>query len=370
MTSFTVAPKILQMNSCKEMLKYFEIGSGDLFITSHHAMDGLIPCISGAEIVYLRDFGEGEPTDSMVEAIYQSLSGKSFERVIAMGGGSVLDVGKLFCLKEIFPVNDLFNGNIKPVRNKKLIMVPTTCGTGSEVTDISVLELTALNTKKGLAVQELYADYAVLIPELLEKLPFSIFAASSIDAFIHCVESYLSPKANSFIRMYSIEGIKIILNGYIKIAREDSRARFPLLADFLTASTYAGISFGNAGCAAVHALSYPLGATYHIPHGESNYALLAGVLEKYKELKPSGDLDSLECLFSKILGCEKTRAITKLNACLNNMIPKKALREYGIKESELEVFTKSVIETQQRLLSNNYIRFTYDDILEIYKNLY
>jgi len=371
MQEFSVIPKIVQMNDCEELCVQFKIGCDDLIITSRHIFDDHIRLFcNGAQTVFLRDFGKGEPTDVMVDAIADSIKGRNFNRVIAIGGGSILDVGKLFCLKTVAPVCGLFCGNIIPQRDKELIMVPTTCGTGSEVTNISILELTELNTKKGLAVSEIYANYAVLIPNLLKDLPFEVFATSSIDAFIHCIEAYLSPKATSFTKLFSIKGIQTIIKGYIKIAQEGSIARYSMLEDFLLASTYAGIAFGNAGCAAVHALSYPLGAICHVPHGESNYAMFAGVFDKYKQLKPTGELDRLEYTLAKQLGCDKENVYVELASLLTHIIPKKSLHEYGVHVEELKEFAASVMKNQQRLLSNNYTQFTESDILDIYSNLY
>ena len=113
----------------------------------------------------------------------------------------------------------------------------------------AILALNKKGTKKGLAVDEMYADSAVLIPELLGGLPFKFFAASSIDALIHAVESSLSPKGNEMTRLFGYKAIEMILNGYKIIAEKGEEARIPLLSDFLTASNYAGIAFGNAGCA-------------------------------------------------------------------------------------------------------------------------
>ena len=126
---------------------------------------------------------------------------KDCKRIIAIGGGTIIDVSKIFALKDISPIDDLYDGKIKPVKDKELIIVPTTCGTGSEVTNVAVLALISRQTKKGLAVNEMYADKAVLIPELLKTLPFKVFATSSIDALVHAVESALSPKASETTRM-------------------------------------------------------------------------------------------------------------------------------------------------------------------------
>ena len=136
----------------------------------------------------------------------------------------------------------------------------------------------------------MYADRAVLVPELLEKLPPYVFATSSIDALIHAVESTLSPKGNEFTRLFGYKAMEMILKGYKKILAEGEEARKELTDDFLTASCFAGIAFGNAGCAAVHALSYPLGAAFHVAHGESNYAVFMGVMNYYMEHRTDGEI--------------------------------------------------------------------------------
>lgn len=122
-------------------------------------------------MIFREDYGKGEPTDVMAEAIWKDVP-KDAKRVVSVGGGSILDLSKLFALENISPVTDLYDGLLPIVKNKELVLVPTTCGTGSEVTNISILSLTAKGTKKGLAVEQLYGDSAVLIPELLEDLPF------------------------------------------------------------------------------------------------------------------------------------------------------------------------------------------------------
>jgi hypothetical protein len=225
-------------------------------------------------------------------------------------------------------------------------------------------------TKKGLAVDEMYADHAVLVPELLKGLPFKFFATSSIDALVHAVESSLSPKGNEITRMFGYKAIDMILNGYKKIAAEGQDARIPLLGDFLAASTYAGIAFGNAGCAAVHATSYPLGAKYHVAHGESNYAMFTGVMNKYMSIRSDGEIAKLNAYIAGILGCDVANVYEELEKLLNHILPKKALHEYGVTEQDLEEFTDSVLENQQRLLANNFVPLSREQILEIYKVLY
>lgn len=370
MTQFAVKPTVQQCESCKEFAESYQLGPKDLIFTNDFLYNPYfgplnLPC----PVLFQEKYGMGEPTDEMVEAIYKDMP-KDVERVIAIGGGAVLDIAKILTLKHVTPILDLYDGKLPLEKGRELVLVPTTCGTGSEVTNISILALVSRRTKKGLAADCMYADQAVLIPELLKGLPFPVFATSSIDALIHAIESSLSPKANDFTKLFGYKAIEMILKGYMAIRDGGKDARVPLLDQFLLASNYAGIAFGNAGCAAVHALSYPLGAVYHVPHGESNYAMFTGVMKKYLSIKSDGAIAALNAFMADILGCSPAEVYDALEALLANLLPKKALHEYGMKEQEVEEFTDSVIENQQRLLGNNFVPLSRADIVDIYKNLY
>ena len=370
MKDLMIKPCIYRFDTTKEFASEFHIGKGDLVITSEHLYARYFEELNlDCDVIYHGNYGKGEPTDEMVEAICKDIIGQH-SRIIAIGGGTVLDIAKIFALKDISPVSDLFDGKITPVKNKELVLVPTTWGTGSEVTNISILALTKKGTKKGLAVDELYADSAVLIPALLENLPLSAFATSSIDALVHAVESSLTPKGNATTRMFGYKAIEMILTGYQEIAKNGPDARIPLLNDFLTASNYAGIAFGNAGCAAVHALAYPLGAVYHVPHGESNYALFTGVMKNYMELRADGEIEALNKFMAGLLDCQTEEVYEKLEELLNHILQKKPLRAYGMKEEDLDLFTDSVIANQQRLLANNFVPLDRNRIYKIYRELY
>jgi len=372
MKQFRIAPMIQQYDNCQELCQNFQIGKGDLvFISDRTYNQYFKEYISDeATCVNYRKYVRGEPTDVMVESIYADIKDVQFTRVFGIGGGTILDVAKLFALGKMVPVVDLFNKELEIVKEKELILIPTTCGTGSEVTNISILELTSIHSKFGLAVDELYADYAVLVPELLELLPMDVFATSSIDALIHAIESYTSPKANDFTKIYSKKAMEMILSGYKIMAEKGNDARKPLLKDFMMASTFAGIAFGNAGCAAVHAMSYPLGANYHVPHGEANYVMFTEVYKAYQSMKPDGTIRELNAFLAVILECEPNEIYNELEMLLNHIITKKALHEYGVKEAEIENFTDKVMTKQTRLMANNYVPLSREQILNIYKRLY
>lgn len=371
MKKFSVEPNIKIIDSTKEFCATYNIGKGDIVFVSEDTykkyFNGLV---NGAYICNYRKYGSGEPTDLMVEGIYNEVKDIEYKRVIAIGGGTILDVAKLFALKNISPVTELYDKKLEIIKDKELILVPTTCGTGSEVTNIAILELTTKGTKFGLAVPELFGDDAVLIPELLENLPFKFFGTSSIDALIHSIESYTSPKANPFTEIFSLKAMSMILEGYKLIAKNGQDARKSIIKDFLIASTYAGIAFGNAGCAAVHAMSYPLGAKYHIPHGEANYAMFTGVYKAYMSIKSDGKIKELNKHLANILNCDEADVYDEIEVLLNNIIPKKALHEYGMLESEIDEFTQSVMEKQGRLMANNFVELDSNKVKEIYRKLY
>lgn len=182
----------------------------------------------------------------MVDAILEEAHKADYRRVIAIGGGTVLDIAKVLAVSGAERVDELYEQAPDRLGKKhELILIPTTCGTGSEVTNIAIMARTRLGTKLGLVGPAMYADHAVLIPELLEGLPFGVFATSSIDALVHAVESSLSPKATPYTKLFGYKAIEMIIRGYQKIAAEGREARIPLLGDFLLASNYAGLAFGT-----------------------------------------------------------------------------------------------------------------------------
>ena len=358
MTQFAVKPTIQLCETVKEFAEAVNLGPKDLLFTNDFLYDPYFAPLSlECPVLFQEKYGLGEPTDEMVEAIYADMP-KDVERIVAVGGGTVLDVAKILSLKHVSPILDLYDGKVPVEKGKELILVPTTCGTGTEVTNISILALISRRTKKGLANDEMFADKAVMIPELLKGLPFKFFATSSIDALIHAIESSLSPKANEITKLFGYKAIEMIIKGYQEIVAKGTAARVLMMKDFLIASNYAGISFGTAGCGAVHAMAYPLGGQYHVPHGESNYALFTGVMKKYMSLRTDGELAVMNEFLSKLMACEVSEVYEKLEDLLSRVLRKKPLREYGVQEAELRTFAESVVTNQQRLLGNSFVPMT------------
>ena len=142
-----------------------------------------------------------------------------------------------------------------------------------------------------------------------------------------------------------------------------------LAKDFLIASNYAGLAFGTAGCAAVHALSNPLAASCHAAHGESNYAVFTGVLKNYMEIRQDGEIALLNQYLAELLGCPVPEVYEKLEDLLDKILPKKRLHEYGVTHQDLSKFAESVMATQERLLKNTFVPLDGWRVLKIYEEL-
>lgn len=373
MGSFQIVPSIAEYREFGDFAEAAKLNASDLIFTSGHTytsdLEALhLPC----QILLRSRYAPGEPTDAMIDAILADLRGRSFRRLIAVGGGTILDIAKVLAVAEPEDTVDALYDRAADLRQvHPLFLVPTTCGTGSEVTGISIINRTSKGTKQGLVSPAMFPEQAVLTPGLLRSLPYSAFATASMDAMIHAVESFLSPKATPWSEIFSEQALGLILPCWKRAAdtgREDGWKSYA--GEFLRGSNYAGIAFGNAGCGAVHALSYPLGGTYHVPHGEANGVLFASVMRQYKGKKPLGKINRLEALLASCLDCPAEEALECLFALMDRILASKPIRAYGVREPELAVFADNVVRTQQRLLGNNYTPLTRDEILAVYESAF
>lgn len=374
MQALRVVPAIHYFDTFKEFNEEFKLGKGDILVTNQWMYDPYVkPLGIDMPVVFQEKYGAGEPTDEMMDAMKVEMDKYDFDRIIAFGGGTIVDICKVLSCEIPDKVADLYTGKVAPKRIKKLVVVPTTCGTGSEVTNVAVASIPSMNLKKGIADEQTYADEAVLIPESLQGLPDKVFATSSIDALIHATESFLSPKASPFTEMYSIQAIKMIMKGYKEIIAAGGNTaenRKAHLKDFCLAANYAGIAFGNAGCGAVHALSYAHGGAFHIAHGEANFICFTEVFKMYMRKQPKGKIEVLNQLLADVLGCSTADVYPELDKFLGKILEKKPLKEYGMTEDQAAPFAKSTVDNQQRLLGNNYVPLTEAEIKEIFDNLY
>jgi 4-hydroxybutyrate dehydrogenase len=372
MKALMVGPEIYCFDTVAEFVKEFSIGEKDLVLTSERFSRSYFEPLNVKTNIVLKDkFGTGEPSDAMIDGIVKESQRYEFERIIALGGGSTLDIAKIVALAPAEKSQDFYLGNVAPRKAKELILVSTTCGTGSEVTNISVAEIKSIGTKKGLQTNELYGDYAILIAETLSGLSYKNFITSSIDALIHAIESFLSPKSNEFVDLFALRAIQLIMEGYKKIIEGGEDARFGWSKEFLSASTFAGIAFGNAGTAAVHACAMTFGGMFHVAHGEANYQFFTEIFKAYMRRDSEGKIKRANEIFRNILGVgEDADIYDELGSFLNKLIAKNRLRDYGMAEDQIDALTDSTIENQQRLLVNSYVPLARDEIRSIYSALY
>jgi alcohol dehydrogenase len=312
-----------------------------------------------------------DPPDHVVLDAASRAKAAGAEIVVGLGGGSSMDVAKLIavlCASEQ-PLTEMYGvGNVAGPR-LPLVLMPTTAGTGSEVTAISIVT-TGETTKSGVVSPILYPDLALLDAELTLGLPAQATAATGIDAMVHAIEAYTSARLkNPLSDMLAKEALRLLYANLLPACRDgkDRAAREAMLLG----ATLAGQAFSNAPVAAVHALAYPLGGHFHVPHGLSNSLVLMHVLRfnasaaapLYAELA-----DVIGCAIDADASAEaKTEAFVKAMETLviETGIPR-TLREVGVEESHLPMLASDAMK-QQRLLMNNPREMTEQFALEIYR---
>ncbi len=374
MQQFQIRPVIQCYASFAEFAEQTGFTAEDCIFTVRHLHEKWIkPLLAPSSILLFEDYGSGEPTDEMIDRILADFGKLHCQRVIAIGGGSVLDIAKFLALK---PTTSSalawFEGKAQLIKDKELILAPTTCGTGSEMTCISIAGIPSKGTKKGLAAEPLFADRAALIPELLYGLPKPVLVTSSLDALAHAMESFVAPRAHAYSELFSMEAIRLILTAYKSLLANDTADVVKDIAeDLMKVGNYAGIAFGNVGVGAVHALAYPLGEKYHVFHGEACARFFGAVFQVYRNKKPDGKTQALTRQLMQVLDCSEGQdPWAVMDELLNQLLPAKALREYGMTVADIESFADSVILEQQRLLVNNYVALSRDEIRDIFKRLW
>ncbi|MFH0822147.1 MAG: iron-containing alcohol dehydrogenase [Pseudomonadota bacterium] len=292
--------------------------------------------------------------------------------IVGIGGGSSLDIAKVasVLVTNEDPVTSYFGIDMLPRRGLPLILVPTTAGTGSEVTPIAILSDHQEKLKKGIVSPYLFPSVAVLDPLLTVGLPPAVTAATGVDALIHAVEAYTSKNATSMTDLIALEAVGMIFQN-IRTAFADG-SNVPARSTMLEGSLLAGMAFANAGVTAVHAFAYPIGAEFHIPHGVANSIMLAPVME----FNILGNLPKFARL-AEALG-ENTCGLTERQAALSAVealrilaadlrIPR-SLAEFGVKDSDVPGLASGVMKVT-RLLANNPREMTVADAEEIYRRV-
>lgn len=333
MKQLMINPTIYKYDQCKTFCREFRIGKDDLIITNKKIYNSYLKYnVNEAAVLFKESYGEGEPSDKMVEAMYENIKRVSYERVIAIGGGSILDIGKVFSLRCISSIKDLYEHKCEIIKDKELVLVPTTCGTGSEINNVSILELKAEKIKIEISTDEFYADSVAIIPELLQSLPFEVFIYSSTVALIHAIESYLSPESSTYTKMFSLNSMEIIINGYKRIVVEGREKINEMLNSFLLASNYSGIAYANSGYSKIHEMSCKLSSICNMSYGVASYIVFSKMFEIYQKANRNREIGELNKFLASLLQCKEDRICKQMEGLLDSLITKKSLIEYGIDE--------------------------------------
>ncbi len=314
-----------------------------------------------------------DPELTIVEECTKRFTEGNHDALIAIGGGSAIDIAKSVSAYSGYdgPLSELFGTGLVPEKGAPIIALPTTAGTGSEVTNISILSDSEAQLKKGIVSDHLLPDVAIVAPEMTVSMPKSVTAASGIDALVHAIEAYLSVHASPITDALAIQAMKMISTNLPKAyAKADNVEAREQMA---TASLMAGMAFGNAGVGAVHALAYPLGGRYHIAHGVSNALLLPYVMEWNKLACVERFRDIATALGEKVEHLSDADAATKAvdamkRLCSSVNIPT-GLRSFDIPEDAITAMAEDASKVE-RLLKNNPRQLSKDDIEEIYRSAY
>ena len=293
--------------------------------------------------------------------------------ILAVGGGSVMDAAKLasIVIGADYGVRDLLKDPTIAKKYIKSLMIPTTCGTGSEATCNSIVAIPEEQSKQGIVNNCMIPDYVILDAEMIRHLPPKVLAATGVDALAHVVECFTSNKATILSDTYAIEGAKKIFHN-IREAYADGD-NMDAKTEMLIGAFYGGVAITGSGTTAVHALSYPLGGKYHIAHGVSNAILIAHVMEFNKDACTERLAALCDAVYpEKYAETADSKAdyiISEIKDVVAKVhIPTK-LDEFGVKKEDLDFLVKAGSQ-QTRLLVNNCKELSLDDIRYLYEKLF
>jgi len=356
---------------------YQKLGCKKLFVlTAPPILPLITPALDSLKTVGISiqvfDQIMAEPTLNDFNHILDVARSFGADSIVGIGGGSVLDVAKLvaaFANSEQQAADCFGTGFIKQ-KGLWLACLPTTAGTGSEVSPNAILLDERDHLKKGIVSPFLVADAAYVDPKLTWTVPAKVTADTGMDALTHCIEAYTNKFAHPAVDIYALQGIRLIAANLERAVKngQDQEAREALALG----SLYGGLCLGPVNTAAVHALSYPLGGEFHIPHGLSNAILLPSVmkfnrpaaLRRYAEVAVA-----MGCQPGKDDNETAQRGVEFIYDLSKKVgIPQK-LTDLNIPQTAVDGMAKAAMEVQ-RLLKNNPREVTEQDARDIYNSLY
>ena len=311
-----------------------------------------------------------EPSVASVEVAFEAWRAGNYDAVVGVGGGSSLDTAKGVSIRTANdgPVSRYFGVEQLPARGVPYILLPTTAGTGSEVTPSAIFDDTARQLKAGIVSSRLIAAAAIVDPDLTISCPPHVTAAAGLDALTHALEAYVAVRANPISDLHALEAVRLVgqhLRG--AVARGTDRAA---RAGQLLASLYGGVTIVAAGTGLCHAMAYPLGSAYHVPHGVANALLLPAVMAYNLPADLAKFARLAEALGEPVSGLSlraaAERSVEAVRQLSKDVELPAGLRAVGVPESALEGFVPGALSAA-RLITNNPRVPTPDGVLYAYR---
>ncbi len=319
---------------------------------------------ASGHIVILEDDVQPDPSIQLVDSIAEKARKAGVHALIGLGGGSSMDSAKVAAalVKNKGSIRDYLGVGILPNPGLPIIAIPTTAGTGSEATYLSILSDLEHETKKGFGTPYIIPRFAFLDPALTLGLPKQITAPTGMDALCHCVEAYTSANANDFSDPLAIRAIELI-GGNLREAYNKG-TNIKARENMLLGSFLAGVAFANAGVHAVHAFAYPLGGMFHIPHGMAN-SLMLPVIIKYDARAMKDRFGHIARLLTGREDADWQDCISEVEKLSEDLELPRNLKAVGIPEEALTPMSVSVMD-QSRLLVNSPREVNREDALILY----
>lgn len=324
---------------------------------------------AGIDYTVLADI-PAEPNYHEAQAVIDAFKKEAADLVIAVGGGSVMDVAKLASIlaTDDYTVKDLLDDPLLAKKQVPSLMIPSTAGTGAEATPNAIVGVPERDLKIGIVNPEMIADVVLLDGRMIKNLPKPIAAATGVDALCHAIECFTSAKANPISDTFALEALDLIMNNIIEACTNPEA--LAAKRNMLLGSFYAGVAITASGTTAVHALSYPLGGKYHIAHGVSNAILLTPVM-KFNE---PAIKDLLAVAYDRVIkeghqdwSVDEKSAymISQLDEIVKVLEIPTSLKTFNVPEEDLDGLVAAGMEVT-RLLVNNKREVTPEDARAIY----
>lgn len=373
LNTFKVVEKIVHGNNCienigselkKSCIEKVLIVSDDTII-KNNICDPIIKSINNSNIKSeLVSIGNSEPAPSLIEECISNLSFKP-ELIIGVGGGSSLDGAKAVSLRLSHdgPLEKYFGMDKVPSPCLPLILIPTTAGTGSEMTSIAVLLNKNTNSKLGIVSDYLYAKAVYLDPLLTVTMPPKITASTGIDALIHAIESYVSLKSTYFTDCVNLSAMKMISSNIRKVYANGQNVE--ARGQMLYASSMAGMGFSNTQTGIIHAIGHAVPSKYHLPHG----LLMAAVAPMGLAYNSISNPEKFAKIYEILGGNDSKKSLIQKAKCASSLFDellkdlniKSGLSPYGIQKEDLPSIALTA-SSDARLMKNNPRQASSDDI--------